>query len=219
MKLLLKEVEKNIKKRKKDRKEKKSKKNKKEKKKHHSSKRSNSSSSSSSRSRSKDNSKFKTPSNFGELRITTPSVISKNLSTNSNFGLIDKKGNKIVGNSSIRSLGPDESLYKERMKMLEKESELRKKNDSVKVGSLTQEEKERRADEMMKKAHILDYQRNLQIEEKNLRNKHDEKIHSSNKKPEFIKNIEKDTYLEGKILMSDRVKRNASTNIKLEKFD
>jgi len=34
-----------------------------------------------------------------------------------------------------------------------------------------------------------------------------------------MKNIEKDTYLDGKISMGDIVKRNASTNIKLEKFD
>jgi len=74
---------------------------------------------------------------------------------------------------------------------------------------------------MEKKAYVLDYQFNLKIEEKNLKNKCDlEKIkqrHSNLSKPEFLKNIEKDTYTEGNISLSDRVKRNMSTNIKLDK--
>jgi hypothetical protein len=106
--------------------------------------------------------------------------------------------------------------------MLEKESELRRKKHSesaVHVKDLSKEEREQRIAEMEKKAQVLDYQRTLQIEEKYLKNKFEfEKKKGSNiHKPEFLKNIEKDTYLEGKISMSDRVKRNMSTNIKHDK--
>lgn len=221
MKLLLKEVEKNIKKRKKEKKEKKSKKHKKEKK---SKKNRKHSYSSSSRSSSVSREKYKTP-DIEKLKITTPSMMNKSLV--GNFGLVDKHGNKLsvepTLNRRISEIRPDESLYKERIKMLEKESELRKRKQAestLNIKELSKDEREKRIAEMEKKANILDYQKSLQVEEKNLRNKYEsEKYRSSsgNKKPDFLKNIEKVTYTEGKISMSDRVKRNMSTNIKLDK--
>jgi len=221
MKLLLKEVEKNIKKRKKEKKEKKSKKHKKEKKSKKNRKRSYSSSS---RSSSESREKYKTPE-IEKLKITTPSMLNKTLV--GNFGLVDKHGNKLSvapsSNRRISDIRPDESLYKERIKMLEKESELRKKKQAestINIKELSKDEKEKRIAEMEKKAHILDYQKSLQVEEKNLRHKYESEKHRSSsgiKKPDFLKNIEKDTYTEGKISMSDRVKRNMSTNIKLDK--
>lgn len=225
MKLLLKEVEKNIKKRKKEKKEKKSKKHKKEKKSKKSRKHSYSSSS---RSSTVSREKYKTPE-IEKLKITTPSMLNKTLSgnLNGNFGLVDKHGNKVAvpssSNRKISDLRPDETLYKERLKMLEKESELRKKKQAesaINIKDLSREEREKRIAEMEKKAHILEYQKSLQIEEKNLRNKHESERHRSSsgiKKPEFLRNIEKETYTEGKISMSDRVKRNMSTNMKLDK--
>jgi len=205
MKLLLKEVEKNIKKRKKE--EKKEKKHKKHKRKHH---RKHSSSSSSSRSStlkevSKD--RYKTP-DLEKLRISTPALLKNLNPSNNSFGLIDKNGNKVqtaaTANRRISDIRPDETLYKERIKMMEKESELRKRkhvDTSLNVKELSKEEKEKRVAEMEKKAYILEYQRNLQIEEKNLKNKHESDKHrgSSNiDKPKFIKSIESDTYTEGK---------------------
>jgi len=48
----------------------------------------------------------------------------------SNFGLVDKKGEKInIDNRN--NLGPDENLYKNRMYILNKESELRKKKSNI----------------------------------------------------------------------------------------
>ena len=188
MKLLLKEVEKNIKKRKKDKKEKKHKKSKKGKKGKRSSSRSSNES-----SNTKD--KYKTP-DLSKLEITSPAMLNKSLVNNTSFGLVDKNGNKInsSSNRTISDLRPDESLYKDRIKMLEKESELKRKKytDSlVNVRELSKEEKEKRIAEMEKKAYVLDYQNNLKIEEKNLKNKCDlDKIkqrHSSLSKPEFLK--------------------------------
>jgi len=58
----------------------------------------------------------------------------------------------------------------------------------VNVKELTKEERDKRIAEMEKKAQILDYQKNLQLEEKNLKHKqHDEKRHSTTNKPDFIK--------------------------------
>jgi len=107
---------------------------------------------------------------------------------------------------------------------MEKESELRKRkhvDTSLNVKELSKEEKEKRVAEMEKKAHILEYQRNLQIEEKNLKNKYESAKNrgSTIDKPKFIKSIENDAYTDGKISLSDRVKRNMSTNIKLDKYD
>jgi hypothetical protein len=221
MKLLLKEVEKNIKKRKKDKKEKKSKKHKKEKKSKKSHK--NSSSSRSNSSSTEKASKYKTP-DIGTLRITTPGLLNKSLNNAGNFGLVDKSGNKILStnpsNRRISDIRPDETLYKERLKMLEKESELRRRRQSESsktVKDLTNEERDIRIAEMEKKAHLLDYQKNLQSEEITLRLKQEETVKSSRlNKPEFIKNLEKDAYTEGKISLSDRVRRNMSTNMKHE---
>ena len=184
MKLLLKEVERNIKKRKKEKKTKKHKKDKK-KKKH----RGDSSSSSNTEER------FKTPE-LDRLRIITPSLLNNNFVTstpNSSFGLTDKNGNRINPSSSsnrrISDIKPDEKLYRERLTMLEKESELRRKKYSN-TKDLTKEEREQRITEMEKKAQILDYQKTLQIEERNLKHKYENEIkqrRSEFQKPDFIK--------------------------------
>jgi len=76
-------------------------------------------------------------------------MLNKSLVNSTSFGLVDKNGNKInsSSNRTISDLRPDESLYKDRIKMLEKESELRRKKYSestVNVRELSKEEKEKK---------------------------------------------------------------------------
>lgn len=47
-----------------------------------------------------------------------------------NFGLVDSKGEKVQTDRN-KNFGPDENLYKNRMEILEKESELRKKRSNL----------------------------------------------------------------------------------------
>jgi len=62
-----------------------------------------------------------------KLSFTTPSYASR-LNTGSSYGLVDKFGKKLnVETPKIRDYKPDESLYREKMKNLEKEKELRRK--------------------------------------------------------------------------------------------
>lgn len=227
MKLLLKEVEKNIKKRKKDKKEKKEKKSKKQKKEKKEKKekkskhnRKHSSSRSSSESTEK---RFKTP-NLETLRITTPSMLNKSLATSESFGLVDKNGNKLSSshpsNRRISDLRPDETLYRERQKLFEKESDLRKrqfKDSSMSIKDLSKEERERRIAEMEKKAQLLDYQKSIISNERDLRARNEERHRpSGSHKPDFLKNVEREAYLDGKLSMSDKVKRNTVNNMKMD---
>ena len=46
-----------------------------------------------------------------------------------NFGLVDSKGEKVQTDRN-KNLGPDENLYKDRMEILDKEAELRKKRSN-----------------------------------------------------------------------------------------
>lgn len=55
----------------------------------------------------------------------------KNDSLNkNNFGLVNSKGDKVYSNKD-KNLGPDENLYRNRMEILEKEAELRKKRSNL----------------------------------------------------------------------------------------
>jgi len=169
MKMLLKDVEKKIKHKEKSKKEKKHKHKHKKHRKH-------SSSSSRTRSPSQPRVEFKTPSLTNLKLCDTPSIVAKNLITESNtshFGLVDKNGKKLEITSK-RDLRPDESLYRDRQTLIEKETELRKQKalkDRINVKELSNVEREKLIKEMEIKAKVLDYQKQLKVDEPKLRKK------------------------------------------------
>lgn len=203
MKMLLKQVEEDVNKKKdkkskkkKDKKDKKDKKHKKDKKDKH--KRKDSSSDSDSARE-----QFET-----KLKITTPSYIAhKQSQTPQVYGLVDKEGKKIT--PSRNNLGPDDDLYRDRKQLLDREQELRRKQSGSSYKSLTEDEKEKLRQDMENKAHSLDRQRNNLIDDK-IRHLEDTSRNSSNSgsRPKFLKSMEKEVYTSGKHNLEDRVKRN-----------
>jgi len=164
MKMLLKEIEDNIskhkkskkekkeKKHKKDKKEKKHKKDKKEKKKSHIRSYSSSEESNSSLSDS-----------YRKKEIVTPSLLKSNLV---DYGLHDKDGKRISYDKK-KSLGPEESLYRERQNLQLKHEELKRKSHStVNYKSLSEKEKELLRQEMEESARVHDKQKISKLEDK-----------------------------------------------------
>lgn len=155
--------------------------------------------------------------------------IKENYSNNSrpstsSYGLVDRFGKKLgIETPKVRSYGPDESLYEEKIKNLEREKESRRRksgnnmiyyfkdSDRQKYKNLSQEEREEMIRDMEKKAHLLDISKSLkseirldQIEKSENKNRSSS---NKNEKPDFLRNVEKEVY-NGKMDMSDRVKRN-----------
>lgn len=208
IKMLLKQIENDLntkdrKKNKKEKKEKKSKKDKKEKKNKKSKKNSRRSSSRSSSSDSDRNSK---------LRIITPSLSALRLDSPDMYGLIDKNAKSTDKKDKSRNLGPDESLLRERKKLLESHDSLYKKSRETKsYKSLTEEEREQMRLQMENKAKKMDFQKLQSMEDIKRKNYHSDsnnRSSHSSAKPNFIKSIEKDVYTSGKMDLEENVKRN-----------
>jgi len=92
--------------------------------------------------------------------------------------LVDKNGKKLEITSK-RDLRPDESLYRDRQTLIEKETELRKQKalkDRINVKELSNVEREKLIKEMEIKAKVLDYQKQLKVDEPKLRKKNPAQI-------------------------------------------
>lgn len=212
MKLLLKDIEKEIFGEKKEKKAKKDKKHKKDKKdKKHRRQRS----SSSSRNTHKRDKSLKEP----QLVITTPSMAALKNKGADTFGLVDKHGNKISINNN-KDLGPDLSLYNERVKQMEKDRDLMRKqtpkskyfSNKAHHKNLSQEEREQLIHEMQKKAEIHDLRKSLKSQENigkitESLDKVKLKETPTSSRPDFIRKMEKDVY-SGNITLEERIKRN-----------
>jgi len=136
--------------------------------------------------------------------------------------LVDKNGKKLEITSK-RDLRPDESLYRDRQTLIEKETELRKQKalkDRINVKELSNVEREKLIKEMEIKAKVLDYQKQLKVDEPKLRKKESSSdCHSRHHhKPEFLREVERKSYMESKNSLSERIHMNKNSNIKKEKL-
>jgi len=205
MKLLMKQVEKAMLEQDDNKSEKRShKKHKKQNRKHKRKGRSpRSSSSESDRYQSSSSSKQK--SDKPTLKITTPSLIKSQLEKSSSnkdykkdtdlsyYGLLDKEGNKLNSSKNLKNLGPDESLYKSRQDLINRQIQLKKRNyhnssTTSSVKSMSEDEKEKMRKDMENKAVMLDAYKMQKYEEK--KNREEEEIidnHIKHKKDDRLK--------------------------------
>jgi len=138
------------------------------------------------------------------MTFTTPSLVASKLNSTNTFGLVDKFGKKLhIETPKVRNLMPDESLYKEKMTLLEKERDQRRKKETTNYKNLSQEEKNNILKDMEQKARVLDFHKTLKTDDKKDTSRSESRSH----KPEFLKNIDKDVYA-GKIDLAERIRRN-----------
>ena len=142
----------------------------------------------------------------------------------SNFGLIKSKIKEIPS----KTLGPDVSLYKDRMDLLKKESDLRKKRTEKDVKKLSEEEKDLLRSEMERKARDIDIIKEEKSKEKlsDLKDKEEKlrlkDLHEKSKKnyliilenpkyidtkPQFLKKLESEAYNKSDLKLEESLKR------------